>query len=210
MNEWIKDRLSSIRAQRIEYVPFKIFQFYGYFLGGLIPVTICIIFESIGLNPSIIESNAIGFIMALTLFSYLLGVAVMHFKAEHALLKIFRYSFLFQAIFSFFFIHILVLYSGGAKNSIFSFSYLYLPSIVGFSFGRGINLYGASIVLAISCYFNLFQISSQQRCLFKVIKFFDQIELNCYKRIVDEAWIYFFIFCIQLFITVIIAIKRQE
>ena len=103
-----------IKDKSHKHTPFQIFQYIGYFLGGLLPVGVFIIFELSGLEQNILRGiNESPFII-LTLVGFLIAFLTFFIENHYTKKsKLFGSLFLVQALFSFFLIHLLVLYSNG-------------------------------------------------------------------------------------------------
>lgn len=192
-------------------IPFRTFQWYGFFIGGIIPIVLLIIFQSIGIKESLIDSNAFGCILIHTIIISIIAIILLHFESRREKLKWNWWGLLFlvQAVFAFFLTHILVVFTGGAKTSVFAFSYIYIPSIVGYAFGKGINLYGAAIVLSISYFFNLFFPIEGKTIFESYIQIFNKIGFTSADGI-NIGILYLAIFLIQLFVLIVIAGKKDS
>ncbi len=199
-----------------EFTSFKVFQFLGYFIGGIGPVIIFLMFEMLGMDQNIIDGKYISSFMFFALLGAIIGFIAFYiehsYSEKHILFKIF---FLTQAIFSILLIHFLVLYSGGPKSSVFALSYLYIPAVVGFTYGKGINLTGAVIALCISYILCLFWLTEQQDMFKSVVvsgKEFVRISPKPIGFLWNNSdkWIYFIVFLIQIMVTKAIASKRKE
>ena len=199
---------------RISYESFKIFQLLGYFLGGLLPVGIFLVLE-LTLDQNILSKSCeIAFII-LGILGFVIGnLAFLLFdRKEHEDNKWFGIFFLIQAIFSFILIHLLVLYTGGPKSSVFAVSYLYLIAVVGYCFGPKKELYGAAALLSLSYFINLF-FQDPQQYLFDLIlvskKTLKDTATTSFNDTIDGKIIYLAVFIIQLFATYHIAKKQYR
>lgn len=187
--------------QATVFTSFKDFQFFGYYLGGLAPVALFLMCKLFGCAPDILDDKYVYFFIALTLIGYIIGTLAS--KYETTLL-------LWEAIFSVIFIHLLVIYTNGPRSSVFAESYLYFVAIVGFVWGRGKNLYYASIVLAISYFSNLFFWQTQKDFLTNYIPTNKEISSRSEYSSVIENLFYLMVFCTQLLVTVTIVRASQR
>ena len=196
-----------------EYITFNNFQWLGYFLGGICPVTLFIIFEMAS-SQNIISSENESFFFIAALIGATIGILVYKFHLEENLQWLFHSLFAIQALYSFILIHILVLYTGGPETSVFSLSYLYLIAIVGYTYGPGVKLYGAAIILCSSYVINLFIFDGQQH-FFQWLLHLKTISISgsgVSSGLVSRSnrMIYLFVFLIQGIVTTYIASKHTN
>lgn len=196
-----------------EFTSFKVFQFLGYFFGGIGPVIIFFLIELFGWEQDVIASEYIGRFVFLTLIGAVIGIIAFYiehvYHEKHTLFGVF---FFLQAIFSVCFIHLLVAYSGGPKASVFNFSYLYLPAVVGFCFGKGIKLYGAVVLLSISVIINLFFTEFNlpwSQALLNCGKSFCPQDASSSNWKIGSTYIWFITYIIQIIVTVAIVSQRK-
>jgi uncharacterized membrane protein len=185
------------------FISFKTFQLLGYFVGGMIPIAIFLGIEKTGTDLNFVDPKALGFIFYGTLLAFILGLTVLFFEPEEHGKTRFNAVYSTQAFVSCSMIHFLVLYTGGPSNSVFSFSYLYLPSVVGYTYGRkDKNFLIAALVLAGSFFANLFFLEQQQH-------FFNPLVYYCGRlgdgerspNIYCDKVFSLIMFIIQLFVT---------
>jgi hypothetical protein len=198
-----------------KFTSFGAFQILGYFLGGMIPVIMYLILELCGLNLNNLPRNCIGLFLILAFLGVLIGsTAFLVDKIYPENHKLFHKFFLAQAIFSIVLIHLLVLYTGGPKSSVFANSYLYLPAIVGYTYGRGKKLYWAVWFLSFSYFLNLFWNEGQKNSIWNSIVVW---EPSIFKPLdksdsftAYDSLIYGFVFAIQILVTTFIATKSSR
>ena len=188
------------------------FQKYGYFIGGLVPILITSLL-SLLTSHKVFDSKYLGFFLISSSIGTSYGFLVFLFYSENRPSNIFINFFLIQAFLSGFLIHLWVAFSGGAIESIFSLSYLYLPAVVGYTFGKSKELYIASFFLGVSFFLNTFYCKNQMET-------FDFIATIGGERINHEVeyisnniqvqFSFFVIFLAQLIVTIIMAKKRDS
>ena len=195
-----------------EFTSFKVFQFLGYFIGGLAPVFLFLGIEVSGYDQNLIHHNCVGRFFLVAILGVIIGFVA--FFIEHKFSEDnfwFKFFFTIQALYSIFLIHTIVIYTGGPKSSVFSASYLYLIAIVGYTFGHGFKLYGAALFLFISYFINL-GYAEQQKVFFNDLFFSAESVFKDSNGIVyggkHDIYIYGIIFILQIFVTVSIASKR--
>ncbi len=198
-----------------EYTSFKLFQFLGYFVGGLIPIYIFLSLEVIGFGQHLIQRDSIGPFLLTLCIGEVIGVLAFWF--EHLFKdnnnKWFRFIFLLQAIYSIFLIHTIVIYTGGPRISVFSASYLYLLAIVGYTYGSGPKLYWAFIFILLSYFTNLWFITVQKPIFdnvfvsnYSVFKDVDSSHVSDFQNMI----IYAIIFTLQISVTVFTVTKKNQ
>lgn len=201
--------------QSYNFSSYQIFQGLGYIVGGLVPVAVFISFEMSGLKQGLLSEISINLFVILSFIGLFMSIISLYVELRYSRESgWFGIIFTMQALFSFFLIHLLVLYTGGPKSSVFGLSYLYIPAVVGYTFGKGWSLYGAALLLSVSYILNLFFVAAQQTFLnnYTFIKYFLNDE-NLLSDINDTAgkdgaWIYIFVFLLQVMVTTLIASER--
>lgn len=154
-----------------EFASFREFQKLGFIIGGILPIFVYLFFSIVGLEDELIRPEHTGFFLLLSFVGMALGIGMAHLEHEHSRAKWFGSLFFFQAVYSAFLIHLLVLCTGGAKSSVFALSYMYLPAVVGATYGSGPNLKGATIFSCMSYLANVFFVDFQSRLIFDKIDF---------------------------------------
>lgn len=141
----------------IKITRFDRFQYLAFLLGGMVPVALVGISELLGLQTGLLEPQVVSKVLVVTIIGLLFGAVapiVDRLLTDGSLPS--RIVFSSQALFSLLFIHILVLYSGGPHVSVFALTYLFLPAVVGHTYGKGVNLYVSAACLAFSYGFILY------------------------------------------------------
>jgi len=192
-------------------IPFRDFQALGTILGGIAPIAAFflvaflfgiqnLVITKIGLSIiAILVASVLGF----TLFLY-------HKEPRHGKKKWFTIVYTSQAILCFLLTHFIVHYTGGAKNSVFSFTCLYIPSVVGYVYGkRGISLIGAVIIMSLSYFANLFSCKDYHLVAENELIRLDKTNIGIGTPVSIE-WIYLAIFLLQLYILWEIAVQKEE
>lgn len=136
---------------------FRHFQLLGIIVGGIAPVGIFFLFAFVfGIENFHIWKSGLIAIVLLWFIVLTATLALLFSEPKHGNKKWFDVLFLSQAILCFILTCILVFNTGGAINSVFSFTCLYIPSIVGYVFGKDDwNLKGASLAMIASYFINL-------------------------------------------------------
>lgn len=137
---------------------FHHFQFKGIMLGGIIPtlaffvVAIYAGIDSLYISKSwFFCSIAPLWLVVLTLTIVLLSYSGKG-HGEKRWFSAFSYA---QAIACFFLTFFMIFCTGGAIKSVFSFTCLYIPSVVGYVYKKGLRMNGATLVMGISYILNL-------------------------------------------------------
>ena len=142
--------------------PFRHFQLLGIIFGGIAPIFVFFLIAFVfGLSNFYI--GKLGFIIIVLLWSLVLGITLALYvhEPEHGEKKWFNGLHLTQAILCFLLTLSIVYCTGGAINSVFAFTCLYIPSVVGYVYGKDDwSLKGASIAMAVSYIFNLISYSN--------------------------------------------------
>ena len=192
---------------------FKSFQFYGYLLGGMVPVAVFLSFEVTAFQNLMDQHYLVSFIVWV-LVATIISLFLYNFESTKYK-KLYGYTATAQAICSFLLIHMLVLYTGGPKSSVFALSYLYLIAVVGYTYGFQLELYGAAFLLFISFVLNLFFLDSQQAFFNFIMK--TNILLNrttpqggIITSSYNNELIYFLVFLTHGLVTVFTAPKRNK
>lgn len=199
------------------FEPFEKFQLLGYGVGGLLPVFFVYFLDGSTLkeNP-FFQDEVKSRILGLWLGGLGLGVLTYlayHFKPNS---KLFGVLFSLQAIYSILFIHLLVLYTGGSKTSVFSGTYIYLVAVVGYTYKRGVNLYGAAIFVTISYLANIFYASYLTDLFNPFMGVTGEPSVNVATASTKASpqwapeWIYFLVYVIQIITTVIFVPKQTN
>lgn len=127
------------------------FQIFGFLIGGMLPVLLVSVFEIFGARTQLIEDQATLSVLFIAIVGSLFGCFTPYLDKtldDGSWPSIIVFSG--QAALSIVFLHALVLYSGGPHASVFAGTYLYLPAVVGYTFGKGRNLYFCAFAMAIS------------------------------------------------------------
>lgn len=195
---------------------FSALQILGFFIGGIIPLAAILIWDTQSPVP-FIEPQAFHTVFILSIATFILGSLVGHFGDDHADGIAITFLFYIQAVLSIIVIHFVVLYSGGPIVSVLALSYLYLPAVVGYTYGAGVHLYGAAGCLLLSYTLNLLFASDQkavfQEYLLSGSKFSQPDKtgtLYTYLDGIGTGWepvsaLYGFVFVLQLIVTTKIA-----
>ena len=190
-----------------EFTPFKTFQVAGYLIGGIGPLFFHCLTSMAGVERSLFSESHFSFFLVCALIGLALGIVVLLVNKEHHDGTAFKVLFFIEAMFSFFLIHVLVLATGGSKVSVFSLSYMYLPAVVGYTYGAGGNLLGATIFSLGSYFANLYSIEAQMKFMN------DFMSLGTQFTTIETArgdYIYFVVFFMQLIVTAYIGWQRKH
>lgn len=122
------------RAASLAEKPIWLFVWWGYLVGGLVPVLCVFTLDKLGIE--IVPSNY-QLVFDLTALSFCcLGSGLLFpaaFFARHKRTGLASSLLLVAAIVSVCSLHLLVLATGGPRDSVFGFHYLYLPAVVALS-----------------------------------------------------------------------------
>ena len=194
---------------------FLLFQIFGFLIGGLIPVLLTIIAQFYSqIHP--IDEAVIHMVGAIAVFTLVLAISAL---CSHSAINLghpksrpfLKVVFLLQALFSIALIHILVIYTGGPISSVFAYSYLYMPSVIGFTYAGGLELLGASSLLWISFISNLFWLDPQKTFFRPVMELGHNTVSGSYNASMGfPAWLYAVIITIQLIVTSAIAVASRK
>jgi hypothetical protein len=138
---------------------FKHFQFWGIFFGGILPV---LMFGACGYTTGIVGVSVVKWapasIAVPTVLIVILSFVLSFCEEDHGETKWFSGLFKIQAFLCFFLVHLVVRCTGGSRGSVFAFTCLYVPSVVGYVYGKkGPNFIGASFVMLTIYVINLFK-----------------------------------------------------
>lgn len=147
---------------------FHAFQYLGFFIGGVVPLSALLVWDNQTVAP-IIDAQAVPTIIVLVLVLFCIGVFILVHGDDHSDSLIIATLFYAQAAVSILTLHFVVLYTGGPIVSVMALSYLYLPAVVGYTYGSGVQLIGASGALSISYVTNLFWPSQQRELLSPIL-----------------------------------------
>jgi hypothetical protein len=170
-------------------------QLFGFFAGGVLPLSI------IGIpalfHDRIVEPGFGVWFGSMTIGLGVVGILVMHrerlFKLAAKALAV------CQPVLSIVMIHFAVLTTGGVVSSPLSYSYIYLPAVVGHVYGRRWQLWIASVALALSFVVLLFWYQHQ----LELIRHLFGVTPSKIARVGAPMSTYLCIFLLQLFVTVL-------
>ncbi len=200
----------SIQQPELNY-PFRHFQSLGIILGGIGPIAIFFgIAVLFGLKDFYISKSGIGWIVIFLILVAGLTFFLYHKEVHHGQKQWFSYIFSAQAICCFILTHLIMYYTGGARGSVFAFTCLYIPSIVGYVYGKkGVSLKGAAIFMAIIYTYNLFfSVDYKHEDPASIYEM--NHSLVGFSGPVKTEWIYLAIFILQLSILWLIAAQRED
>lgn len=187
------------------YTPYKRLQVLGYLLGGILPILFYLFLESMGLATGILDERVIMTFLGISIVGIIIGYVAMlieHHYTENS--KWFQRFFFAQAVYSFFLIHTIVLYTGGVKLSVFSSSYLYMLAAIGSTYGFNRKLTGAAIFFGISFTLNL-RLVEEQKFIFDHVMY-SPVSV---KNIINKSnphnanWMYIFVYATQCIATLL-------
>jgi hypothetical protein len=118
-------------------------------------VAVCgYLFGIVGLS---IAKWAPAYVAIPTLLIIPLSFILPYYEEEHSEKKWFSALFLLQALLCFLLVHLVVRCTGGSRSSLFAFTCLYVPSVVGYVYGKkGVNFKGAFVCMFLIYFVNLF------------------------------------------------------
>lgn len=190
-------------------VSFTTFQTHGFLIGGILPISIYILTHALGYHDSELDLKAFGGLLILSCLLLVIGVVVLICKINDTKPMFRTIAFQIQALLSFLLLHYLVAYTGGSKESVFAFSYLYIPAVVGYTYNSGINLLGASICLSYSYIKNLFGHEHETMFLRPFANFFSSIHIDPSNKVGDGI-LHLSVYVIQLIMIIYLASKSKS
>jgi hypothetical protein len=192
---------------------FQEFQFLGIFLGGIVPILIFWGFAvATGIQGLKVDRSGTGKILVLTFVLVVLFGVLYKCLAKHGNKPWFGWLFSLQAIICFLLIHFLILFTGGSKYSVFAFTCLYVPSVVGYVYGKaGWNLRGAVVIMLLIYSYNLFwgaELSSPPPPPETMFDFTKSL-FGWTETPLRMDWIHFLLFLLQVVVLWVIAAQKE-
>lgn len=192
---------------------FRYFQVLAIIFGGLGPIFFYFFIGFLcGIENFWISKHGFGIIAILFIITCCLTGFLIFKEALCGEEKWFGYAYSIQAVFCFLLVTATVYFTGGAKASIFSFTFLYIPSVVGYVYGKhGLNMKGAVFSMFVSYAYNLFW-PLKERKDFAPNEIF-VLETSVTKFNLPQVqieYIYIGIFLLQLCIVFSIAERRSD
>lgn len=137
---------------------FKHFQFWGIGFGGIVPISVFgICAYAFGIAGLMVVKWAPACIGISTVVLITLSFVLYYHEEQSGETRWFGLLFKFQALLCFVLVHLVVKFTGGSRGSVFAFTCLYVPSVVGYVYGKkGPNFKGASIAMLLIYVLNLF------------------------------------------------------
>lgn len=195
---------------------FTYFQMLGIFGGGVSPILffllVCFYF---GIKDCQISINGLGIIIILTISVATMAFVLAFKDVEKRQKKWFKRMESIQAICCFLLTWCIIYYTGGSQNSVFSFTCLYIPSVVGYVYGK------KNIGLIVACFAMAAIYISNLVIFYK--KPFSNVEsklmdlsisrfeiFNSVIGPIDIRLIYAFLLIFQLFIVYKIATQKED
>lgn len=191
---------------------FRDFQAYAVGLGGLGPIALFLFLAlAFGIKDLTISKGGTGILLILFFLVLVSTLFLYHKERHHGNKEWFSGIYVLQAMLSFALTHFLIYYTGGARNSVFSFTCLYIPSIVGYVYGKkGVNFIGAAALMFLSYTYNLFYPKIYNNLPDSDLFRLDKSVFNWIDKPVSFEWLYLSLFIIQLYVLWQIASQKSE
>lgn len=188
---------------------FSTMMLYGVLLGSVIPLIVVIIFSLTGLisiiHPELYIGFAIGIVILLSYIGFL-------YHYSNSSPNWFWLLYSIEVVLIFLFVHFVILFTGGAINSLFNGYYLYIPAVIGYVYGKEKQwryLIPAILILITSYLFNLVVYEEQLRFFIndRIIKW----SMNSSdKHKLFYKWCHVIFYSIQLLVTYKITDKKSS
>ena len=189
---------------------FRHFQKLGILFGGVAPIAVFfLVAYFIGIKGLAISISGFGIILFLTVLVLTVTITLLLSEKSRDK-KWFKGTELFQALLCFSLTACIIHHTGGSRNSVFAFSCLYIPSVVGYVYGKkDKSLIGAAIAMSLIYLFNLKWATDCSK----------MVETDLYKletsRIgivgpINIEIIYGLLFILQLYIVWVVASQRED